>query len=255
VVCAILSLANDGQLLELLTLVSSGSTVLLTGVGGDGQVGEVVARAFADLGASLVLVDRTLEKAQARAAAISSTGQSARGYACDLTNAKAVAGLADLVRQNHGDRLHALVHMVGGFAMSGPVAESSVDDWNHQLTVHLGSAYLTTRAFLPLLRADHGSIVLFSSQAALPGASIGEMSGYAIGKTGVATLMRAIAAEERKNGVRANALAPGSIRTAANLATMGAKTRYVEREAVAAAVVFLCSEQASAISGVLLPLG
>lgn len=138
--------------------------------------------------------------------------------------------------------------------MSGPVAESSVEDWNRQLNVHLGSAFLTTRAFLPLLRADHGSIVLFSSQAALPAASIGQMSAYAVAKTGIATLMRAIAAEEAKNGVRANALAPGAIRTAANLATMGDKVRYVDREEVAAAVTFLCSEQASAISGVLLPL-
>jgi NAD(P)-dependent dehydrogenase (short-subunit alcohol dehydrogenase family) len=234
--------------------VFSGSNVLLTGVGRDGQVGEVVARAFADLGASLVLVDRTLEKAQARAAAITGGGQSARGYACDLTSATEVSALLDTVRQNHGDRLRALVHMVGGFEMSGPVAESSADDWNRQLTQHLGSAYLTTRAFLPLLRADHGSIVLFSSQAALPGASIAAMSAYAIAKTGVATLTRAIAAEERKNGVRANALAPGAIRTAANLSTMGDKVRYVAREDVAAAVTFLCSEHASAISGVLLPL-
>jgi len=214
----------------------------------------VVARAFADLGASLILVDRTLEKARARAAAISATGHAARGYGCDLTNPDEVAGLANLVRQNHGDRIRALVHMVGGFAMSGPIAESSLDTWNRQLALHLGSAFLTTRAFLPLLRADHGSIVLFSSQAALPGASIGEMSAYAVAKTGVATLMRAIAAEERKNGVRANALAPAAIRTAANLGIMGDKVRYVEREEVAAAVTFLCSEQASAISGILLPL-
>ena len=80
------------------------------------------------------------------------------------------------------------------------------------------------------------------------------MSGYAIAKNGVATLMRAIAAEERKNGVRANALAPSAIRTAANLGSMGGKVRYVEREEVAAVVTFLCSEHASAISGVLVPL-
>ena len=232
----------------------TGSSVLLTGVGGKGQVGEVVAQAFADLGASLILVDRTREKAEARAAAVAATGHAARGYACDLANAAAVGELVAIVRQNHGDRLRALVHMVGGFAMSGPVAESSIDDWKRQIDLHLNSAYLTTRAFLPLLRADHGSIVLFSSQAALPGASVGEMSSYAIAKTGVATLMRAIAAEERKNGVRANALAPGAIRTAANLGTMGENARYIEREQVAAAVTFLCSEQASAVSGVLLPL-
>jgi NAD(P)-dependent dehydrogenase (short-subunit alcohol dehydrogenase family) len=234
--------------------VFTGSNVLLTGVGGDGQVGEVVAQAFADLGASLILVDRTSEKAEARATAIGRSGRAARGYACDLANSDAVAELAKLVRQNHGDRLRALVHMVGGFAMSGPVAESSVVDWKRQIDIHLDSAYFTTRAFLPLLRADHGSIVLFSSQAALPGASIGEMSSYAIAKTGIATLMRAIAAEERKNGVRAHALAPSAIRTAANLGSMGDKARYVEREEVAAAVTFLCSEDARAISGVLLPL-
>jgi NAD(P)-dependent dehydrogenase (short-subunit alcohol dehydrogenase family) len=234
--------------------VFTDSSVLLTGVGGEGQVGEVVAQAFADLGASLILVDRTLEKAQARARAIGATGHTARGYACDLANADAVAGLADVVRRNHGDRLRALVHMVGGFAMSGPVAESSVADWKKQIDLHLGTAYLTTRAFLPLLRADRGSIVLFSSQAALPGASIAEMSSYAIAKTGVATLMRAIAVEERKNGVRANALAPATIRTAANLGSMGDNAQYVEREQVAAAVTFLCSEDAKAISGVLLPL-
>jgi 3-oxoacyl-[acyl-carrier protein] reductase len=234
--------------------VFSGTNVLVTGVGGDGQVGEVVARAFAELDASLVLVDRTLEKAQARANAISAAGRSARAYACDLTSPDAVAALVASVRQNHGDRLRALVHLVGGFAMSGPVAESSSDDLTRQFALHVVSAHLTTRAFMPLLRADHGSIVLFSSQAALPGASVAEMSAYAIAKTGVATLMRAIAAEERKNGVRANALAPNAIRTAANLGSMGEKVRYVEREEVAAAVTFLCSEQASAISGVLLPL-
>lgn len=232
----------------------SGTNVLLTGVGGDGQVGEVVARAFADLDASLILVDRMPEKAQARAAAISAGGHSARGYACDLTSPGAVATLVGTVRQNHGERLRALVHLVGGFAMSGPVAESSPEDLNRQFALHVGSAYLTTRAFMPMLRADHGSIVLFSSQAALPGASIAEMSAYAIAKNGVATLMRAIAAEERKNGVRANALAPTAIRTSANLDSMGDKVRYVEREEVAAVVTFLCSENASAISGVLVPL-
>jgi NAD(P)-dependent dehydrogenase (short-subunit alcohol dehydrogenase family) len=234
--------------------VFTDSSVLLTGVGGEGQVGEIVAQAFANLGASLILVDRTLEKAQAQAAAIGATGHAARGYACDLANADAVAALADVIRHNHGDRLRALVHMVGGFAMSGPVAESSAADWKKQIDLQLGTAYFTTRAFLPLLRADRGSIVLFSSQAALPGAAIAEMSSYAIAKTGVATLMRAIAAEERKNGVRANALAPAAIRTAANLGSMGDSVPYVEREQVAAAVTFLCSEDASAISGVLLPL-
>ena len=115
--------------------------------------------------------------------------------------------------------------------MSGPVAESTLDVWNRQIAINLTTAYLTTRAFLPLLRAGSGSIVFFASEAALPGSTGANRSAYAVAKTGVATLMRSIAAEERKNGVRANALAPASIRTAANVAAMGDDARYIEREA------------------------
>ena len=231
-----------------------GSTVVLTGVGAKGQVGEVVAKAFADLGASLVLVDRTAATAEERVADLATSGHAARGYACDLTNADAVASLIADVQRNHGDRVDALVHMAGGFAMSGPVAESSLDVWQRQIAINLTTAYLTTRAFLPMLRVAKGAIVLFASEAAIPGSAGANRSAYAVAKTGVVTLMRSIANEERKNGVRANAVAPTSIRTAANIAAMGDGVRYIEREEVAAVVTFLCSAAATAISGELLPL-
>lgn len=232
----------------------SGSTVLLTGVGGTGQVGEAVAAAFAKLGASLVLVDRTAAKVEARAADLQRDGHDARGYGCDLTDPNDIASLVGTVRANHGPDLHALVHMAGGFAMSGPVAESSLDIWNRMLSINLTTALLATRAFLPSLRRTRGAIVLFASQAALPGGTGASMSAYTVAKTGVVVLARAIAAEERKNGVRANALAPISIRTAANLSSMGPNERYIERDQVADVVTFLCSPAASAITGELIPL-
>ena len=227
---------------------------MLTGVGAEGQVGEAVAQAFAVQGASVVLVDRLLEHASARATQLTSRGHPARGYGCDLTDPEAVMSLAETVRREHGAELHALVHMAGGFSMSGPVAESSVDVWNRQIAINLTTAYLTTRAFLPMVRAGRGSIVLFASEVALPGGTGANRSAYAVAKSGVATLMRSIAAEEGKNGVRANAVAPIAIRTAANVIAMGAGARYIEREQVASAVIFLCSDAASAITGELLPL-
>lgn len=232
------------------------SVVLLTGVGAEGQVGEVVAAAFADLGASVILVDRTPANVQARAAALTARGKRAHAYACDLTDAKAVADLARQVEAEQGAKLHALVHMAGGFAMSGPVAESDLDVWNKQIAINLTTAYVTARAFLPLLRAASGSIVFFASEAALPGASVANKAAYSVAKTGVVTLMRAIAAEERKakSGVRANALAPTSIRTAANVHDMGGDVHYVEREQVADVVTYLCSPRASAITGAVVPL-
>jgi NAD(P)-dependent dehydrogenase (short-subunit alcohol dehydrogenase family) len=217
-------------------------------------VGEVVAAAFANLGASVVLVDRSAEKVEARAAAIVGTGHPAVGYACDLSDPNDVSALASRVRAEHGETLHALVHMAGGFGASGPVAESDIAVWNRQITINLTTAYLTTRAFLPLLRAGRGSIVLFASETILPGHSGKNVSAYAVAKQGVAALVRAIAAEERTNGVRANAVAPASIRTAANVESMGSDARYIEREEVAAAVTFLCSSAASAITGEVLPL-
>jgi 3-oxoacyl-[acyl-carrier protein] reductase len=234
----------------------SNSTVLLTGVGAEGQVGEVVARAFAALDASLVLVDRTPEHVHARAAALAAGGAKVRGYACDLTDEAAVDALVREVRANHGAKLRAVVHMAGGFAMSGPVGESSFEIWNRQIAINLTTAYLASRAFLPLLRPEQGALLFFASEAALPGASAANRSAYAIAKTGVVTLMRAIAAEERKagTGVRANAIAPTSIRTAANVEAMGSDVRYVEREEVAAVVTFLCSPSASSINGAVVPL-
>jgi NAD(P)-dependent dehydrogenase (short-subunit alcohol dehydrogenase family) len=127
-----------------------GSRVLLTGVGAEGQAGEVVAGAFAAAGASVILVDRTSTHVDARTKAIRDAGNEAHGYACDLTNSAAVAGLAKTIRNDHGPSLHALVHMAGGFGMSGPVAESTDDVWNRQLAINLTTAYVTARAFLPL---------------------------------------------------------------------------------------------------------
>ncbi|MFN2567592.1 MAG: SDR family NAD(P)-dependent oxidoreductase [Gemmatimonadaceae bacterium] len=223
--------------------------VLVTGIGREGQVGEIVARAFGERGATVLVVDRLAEEAQARARALADAGHRASAYGCDLTNADEVGELAAHVRADHGDRLDALVSMAGGFASSGTVADSAADVWQRMLAINLTTAYLTTRAFLPLVRAARGSIVYFASEAVLPGSRIAGMAAYAAAKTGVATLMQAVAQEERTNGVRANALAPGSIRTAANLQSMGSNMRYVEREDVAAAAVWLCSDAARAVTG------
>ena len=234
--------------------IFSGSTIVLTGVGGEGQVGEAVAAAFARLDASLVLVDRTAAKAEARAEALRAEGRLAASYDCDLTDPAAVDALAGRVRQEHGEAVRAVVHMAGGFTASGAVADSSFDVWNKQLGINLMTAYLTTRAFLPGLRAGRGSMVYFASQAVLPGSTGANVSAYAVAKSGVVALMRAVAAEERPNGVRANAVAPTSVRTASNVRDMGETIRYVERDQVANVVTFLCSPEASAISGAVIPL-
>jgi NAD(P)-dependent dehydrogenase (short-subunit alcohol dehydrogenase family) len=227
----------------------AGRSVVLTGVGREGQVGEAVARAFAQAGARVFLVDRQESEARARAEALLAAGLRAASLGADLSDPAAVDALAARVREATGGRVHALVHLAGGFAASGPVADSDPEAWSRQFVINVTTAYLTTRAFLPLLRATKGAIVLFGSEAALPGARVAGMSAYASAKTALLTLMQAIAQEEKESGVRANALAPASIRTAANVAAMGADAAFVTREAVADAVLWLCSDGARAVTG------
>ncbi|MFL5619737.1 MAG: SDR family NAD(P)-dependent oxidoreductase [Gemmatimonadaceae bacterium] len=227
----------------------SGRSVVLTGVGREGQVGEAVARAFAERGARVYLVARSEDEARARSDALNAAGLRSAALSADLSDPAAVDALAARVRDATSGRVHALVHLAGGFAASGPVADSDPAAWTRQLTINFTTAYLTARAFLPLVRATKGAMLFFGSEAALPGARVAGIAAYAAAKGAVLTLVQAIAQEERDNGVRANALAPAAIRTAANIAAMGADAAYVTREAVADVVVWLCSDAARAVTG------
>lgn len=232
----------------------AGRSIVLTGVGREGQVGEAVALAFAERGARVFLVDHDQANVRARADALVAKGLRAAALAADLTDVGAVGALAERVRDATAGRVHALVHLAGGFAMSGPVADSDPSVWQLQLAINATTAYLTARAFLPVLRAGKGSLVFFASEAVLAGARTAEMSAYVAAKSAVVALMHAIAQEERAQGVRANAVAPTSIRTADNIASMGAGVAMVTREAVADVVLWLCSDSARAVSGQVVPV-
>lgn len=237
-----------------------GARVVLTGVGREGQVGEAIASAFAAEGASLILLDRDKAAVEARAAALVASGAAAIGVACDLSDADQVGQAAARIGTDSpasGDRpagrIDALVHIAGGFAMSGAIGESDPKVLDRMLQSNLMTAYFASRAFVPLVR-DGGSVVYFASANVLPGAPSARMSAYISAKSAVVGLMRSVADEGRARQLRANAVAPISVRTRDNIRDMGSDVRYVEREAVAGAVVFLCSNAARAITGQILRL-
>jgi NAD(P)-dependent dehydrogenase (short-subunit alcohol dehydrogenase family) len=233
----------------------AGRLTLITGVGRSGQVGESVAEEFARRGDRLVLVSRQFAEVTERANALQAAGFEATPYACDLADPDAVRDLGERVARAHGDALNGLVNLAGGFFRSGAVVESGLEAWQQMTRINLVTAFLTTRAFLPNLRRTSGAIVYFASAAALPGASVAGNWAYAAAKGAVVTLMRSVASEERADGVRANAVAPISIRTAANLAATGDAVQYVEREDVARAAWYLCGDEARAITGQVVRLG
>jgi NAD(P)-dependent dehydrogenase (short-subunit alcohol dehydrogenase family) len=229
-----------------------GRNVVLTGVGRPGQVGEAVALAFAQRGARLLLVARTMDESRARADALVALGAPATALAADLTDVDAVASLADAVREVTNGQVHALVHVAGGFSMSGPIAGSDPDEWTRLFAINGTTAYLVARAFIPLLRATRGSFTGFATEAVLPGAQAKNLAAYVAAKSAVVALVHAVAEEERANGIRANAVAPATIRTAANVAAVGETVEMVSREAVADVVCWLASDAARAVTGQLI---
>lgn len=228
-----------------------GQHVVITGVGRPGQAGEVVAQVFAAAGAHVHLLDRDPGIIE-RAADI---GPAATSFQVDLTDVDAVQQVAATVSAASGGRLAAVLNLAGGFAMSGPLPASDPVIWHKMVAINLTTAFVVTRAFLPLVRAGGGTVLFVGSQAALPGGKSAGMAAYAAAKSGVISLMRSVAQEELAHGVTVNAVAPSAIRTAANLESMGDRFRYVEREEFAAALLQLCAPSARRMTGQVIELG
>lgn len=130
-----------------------------------------------------------------------------------------------------------------------PLAETTPEEWEREVQRNARTAFLVSRAALPLLRASRGAIVNFASPAAIR--AVANLGAYSAAKAGVAALTRAMAAEEAANGVRVNAVAPGMIDTEQNRAAVPDPDalKWVTREQIAEVVLFLASGAASGITG------
>lgn len=227
--------------------------VVITGVGRAGQAGEIIARTFAQRGATLALLGRQQVESEARAADLVNAGFTATAHAADLADADAAKQAAGEILEQHRTQfdgaVHAVICVAGGFGSTGPLDESDPAAWRKQFVINLDTAYATTRAFLPALRKAKGSLVYFVSAASLPGGKTAGLAAYNAAKSGVIALLHTVAEDEVDHGVRANAVAPVAIRTAANLENLNDKTKYVERESVADVVAFLASDAARNVTG------
>jgi NAD(P)-dependent dehydrogenase (short-subunit alcohol dehydrogenase family) len=225
--------------------------VVVTGVGGRGQIGYAVAEAFATGGARVLIASRGAE-VEERAAEL---GHGVVAVAADLADAAGAEQLVAAVRERWG-RLDVLVNVAGGLTVMKPVSETEPAEWRREMDANAGTTYAVTRAALPLLRESGGAVVNFASPAgerALAG-----LGAYSAAKAGVIALTRALALEEGPRGVRVNAVAPGLVDTAQNREWAGdpgeasgqtPERPMVRREEVVNAVLFLASDAASGING------
>jgi NAD(P)-dependent dehydrogenase (short-subunit alcohol dehydrogenase family) len=154
-----------------------------------------------------------------------------------------------------GERLGALVNLVGGFASGGRVHETPVEEFEEQFRLNLRPAYLLCQAALPrMLEGGGGSIVCVSTRAALRPFS--GAAGYISSKAAVLAFVDALAAEYTQDGVRANAILPSVIDTPGNRASQpeADHSRWVAPAQIAQVIEFLCSERSSVTSGAHIPV-
>ncbi|PZE87169.1 SDR family NAD(P)-dependent oxidoreductase [Curtobacterium sp. MCBD17_032] len=235
-----------------------GKVAIVTGAGSG--IGEATARAFVADGAGVVLVDSVEEKV--RDVADSLPTEQALWLQADVADPDAWPTVVDAAIDRWG-RVDVLVNNAGTFT-SGDITEIAPEEWRRVVETDLSSVFYGTRAALPALRDTKGSVVNTSSVSGL--AADWRMSPYNAAKGGVTNFTKAAALDNGQYGVRVNAVAPGLIWT--DLTTSQAedeelKAAFAERialgrggrsEEVAAAVLFLASDDASFITGAVLPV-
>jgi NAD(P)-dependent dehydrogenase (short-subunit alcohol dehydrogenase family) len=233
-----MALTSDGE------ARMSDRVVVVTGVGDRGQVGYAVAEGYVEEGARVVVTSRS-EAIHDRARAL---GDEVVGVAADLADAAGAEAVVAAAEERWG-RIDVLVNVAGGLHVMESVESTSPEAWQREVDSNVLTAFLMSRAALPLLRESHGSIVNFASPAGLR--AVGGMAAYSAGKAGVVALTRSLAKEEKENGVRVNAIAPGMIDTAQNRESVSdpESVDWVRREEVVDVVRFLASDEGAGVNG------
>jgi len=240
---------------------------LITG-GGRG-IGRAIAVRFASEGAAVVVAARSKKEIDAIAAEITAAGGRALAVAADAGKESDCTHLVAAAREAFS-RVDVLVNNAGILGPVKPAEEITPAQWDEVQAANLRSAFLLTRLVLPEMYArGSGAIVNISSVAARLAFPLN--APYAASKAGMLALTRSVAAEAGRRGVRVNAICPGIVSETRMSKELGQELgqrlgvdpsvqlaqalegvllgRSVTAAEVAAAAVFLASDQSSAITG------
>ena len=240
-----------------------GRVALITG--GASGLGLAVANQMVAAGAKVVLVDWDQKALEAAAAQIAQSGGEVRSLQGDVSEPSTAAAAIELVASSFG-RLDILFNNAGIDPLRArSVVETEVSDWNWILDVNVKSAFLMSRAAIPLMRkGGGGAIVNTASIAAIKPA--GDEAAYSVSKAAMVSLTATLALDFAADGIRANCVCPGYMelvmtdrrrdlteeQQAARAAGAAARVplgRQGTYEEVAKAVIFLAGPDASYITG------
>lgn len=232
-----------------------GQTAFVTG--GARGIGRAIAEKLAASGADIALGDLNLEEARKSASELkASYGIKSEAYGLNVSSPEEVEKAFEEIKNSFG-RIDILINNAG-VTRDGLVMRMKPDDWDLVLNVNLKSAFLCSREAVKIMsKQRYGRIVSISSVVAFMG-NAGQ-ANYSASKAGMVGLTKTIAKEYASRGITVNAVAPGFIATAMTDALpenvkeqMKAAipmARFGTSEDVASAVLFLCSKDASYITG------
>ena len=235
----------------------AGKAAIVTG-GGAG-IGLAIARELGRCGASVVVPDYNGEAAEAAASALEASGIEALAFQADVSDTERMDEIVKATVEAFGG-VHILVNNAG-ITRDGFLLRMGRDQWDAVIATNLTGTYVASHAVLrQMLRQREGHIVSIASVIGLMG-NTGQ-TNYAASKAGIIGFTKSLAKEVASKGIRVNAVAPGYIRTAMTdqlpeetqqaILDNIPLPRLGEPEDVARAVRWLCSNDASYITGVCL---
>jgi NAD(P)-dependent dehydrogenase (short-subunit alcohol dehydrogenase family) len=245
-----------------MTTQFEGKVALVTGAASG--IGRASALAFAREGAKTVVADVLVEGGEETVRMIKEAGGDALLVRTDVSKSAEVEGLIQKIVETYG-RLDYAHNNAGIAGADAPTADCTEENWDHTIATNLKGVWLCMKYEIPqMLKQGGGAIVNTASTAGLVG--LEGSPAYCASKGGVVQLTRAAALDYAKAGIRVNAVCPGVIRTPmveplvgdpeaeARLIAVEPIGRMGKPEEVAEAVVWLCSDAASFVTGTAMPV-
>lgn len=233
--------------------------------GASSGLGAQMAKGFAKQGATLVITARRVEKLEKVAEEVRMLGAECTPIPCDVTNVESVNEAARKVEEKYG-KVDVLINCAGSAKNNG-VLNMTDEEWDFTIKTDLTSVFNVTRAFANIMKKNnYGRIINIASMYGMVGNMAMDTVAYHSSKGGVINFTRAVAAELAKYNITCNAICPGyfdtelthdTLITDSFTAYMKATVplgRYGKEGELNAGAIFLASEEASYVTGVILPI-